>query len=560
MRWVYILVIILLLGAMAVAQEGFPPINQLVHSTHVQRSARYSTYYEGPVCSEDSTTLFVTVAELRQAAKTTNDRELDFEADLLRAHYFFCSRTIHPDIILTELNRTLEKAVKTNSIWLQVRLESMLGFLNCNRLQQYEQGLIHLTHAANLMNDLPSSEYPLKQVCNYHVGFQLFRFGDYTNALVYLKKAAKVKVPEGIKDHSFQIYNTLGLIYRKMNRLADSDSCFQMANQFSKALGNSSWVAITAGNLGENHFLRSQLDEAYPLLQTDAMMAQQLGDWGLASNSLSLMGDIRLQQGNLQAADSLLAVARACAYKSGNYKRLQVLYPRLAKLYAVKGDANLAQMFIDSSLYVNDSLERAGNSFRSARATQKVELERVQQKAEQKENERAKQVLLRNSIILILVLLVVIIALLFNRHRLKIKERQLELESARIQAEQRLDEAIDRLNLLVKEKKEIAEKLAKSGTQQLENAVILTDKDWRDFSETFESVHPGFFQRLDEKLPGLTTAEIRFMVLKRLNFSVKEMAAVLGVSAEAIRQMRYRIKKKLSLGKEDDLGELVQSV
>jgi DNA-directed RNA polymerase specialized sigma24 family protein len=94
----------------------------------------------------------------------------------------------------------------------------------------------------------------------------------------------------------------------------------------------------------------------------------------------------------------------------------------------------------------------------------------------------------------------------------------------------------------------------------LEDSVVLTNKDWRDFSETFESVHPGFFQRLGEKFAELTPAEIRFMILARLQFSVKEMAAVLGVSGEAIRQMRYRIKKKLHCLKDDDLGDLMQTV
>ena len=172
---------------------------------------------------------------------------------------------------------------------------------------------------------------------------------------------------------------------------------------------------------------------------------------------------------------------------------------------------------------------------------------------------------MRNSIIVVLFLLMVIVALLFNRHRLKLRERQLKLEADRSHAEQRLDQAIKRLNALAYEKKKNADKdtnerSLSDGVQQLENAVILTDKDWRDFSETFEGVHPVFFVRLNEKFPGLTSAETRFMVLKRLQFSVKEMSVVLGVSAEAIRQMRYRIKKKLHLGKEDDLGELVRYV
>ncbi len=565
MRIRSILVILVMLASSSFAQDDFPDPLLLVNRSHTQRTVLYADYYTQRVCNDDSVIVFSIVNTLLRVSEEQNDPELTNEAILLRAHYFFCNTVLDAGIILSELDAALRKAEERNSLWLRIRIESMLGFVNCNRLKQYEQGLIHLTRAANLMDDKPSSEYPLKQVCNYHVGFQLLRFEDYNNALVYLNKAAKVDVPKGMKDHRYQLFNALGLIYRKMNRLTASDSCFVMAKRFSEELSDSSWVAITSGNLGENHLLRGELNEAYPLLQLDAMMAQKNLDWGLASNSLALMADIRLKQGNTNAADSLLTLARKFAYRSGNYQRLHVVYPRLAKLYAAKGNALQAQLYIDSSLYVNDSLERATNSMRSARAEQKVQIEQLQAMAEQQNQERTRQIMLRNSIIVVLFLLMVIVALLFNRHRLKLRERQLKLEADRSHAEQRLDQAIKRLNALAYEKKKNADKdtnerSLSDGVQQLENAVILTDKDWRDFSETFEGVHPGFFVRLNEKFPGLTSAETRFMVLKRLQFSVKEMSVVLGVSAEAIRQMRYRIKKKLHLGKEDDLGELVRYV
>jgi tetratricopeptide (TPR) repeat protein len=557
-------------GSSALAQEVFPPINELTHSTHVKRTARYSAYYEYQVCKEDSTTLFGIVAELRHAAKASNDPELDFEADLLRAHYFFCSYSIDSDIILTELSAALKKAEDANCLWLRVRVESMLGLLNCYRLKRYLPGLIHLTHAANLMDDQSSSEYPLKQVCNYHVGYELSRIGDYSNALTYMTKAVNAKVPDSIRGHSFQLwnafrlmhlYNSLGLIHRKMNSLEASDSCFIHANQLAIELSDTSWVAITSGNLGENHFLRGELNEAYPLLLVDATMAQKISDWDLASNALTLMGDIRLKQGAIHSADSLLNMARKYAYRSNDYKRLQVLYPRLAKLYVAKGNADLAQTFIDSSLFVNDSLERATNFLRSARAEQKVQIENLEAIAEEQELGRSYQIMLRNSIIVVLFLLIVIAALLFNRHRLKVHERQLVLVTERIQGQERLDEAIKRLSAFaLHADKNVDEKSLSDGVQLLEDSIILTDKNWRDFSETFESVHPGFFQRLGEKFPGLTPAEIRFMVLTRLQFSVKEMAAVLGVSGEAIRQMRYRIKKKLHCLKDDNLGDLMLTV
>jgi len=65
---------------------------------------------------------------------------------------------------------------------------------------------------------------------------------------------------------------------------------------------------------------------------------------------------------------------------------------------------------------------------------------------------------------------------------------------------------------------------------------------------------------MQEKIPDLSPSEIRFMTLARLNFSNKEMAAALGVTPQAIRVTRHRLRKKLNLPDEQNLEELVQSI
>jgi DNA-binding CsgD family transcriptional regulator len=73
-------------------------------------------------------------------------------------------------------------------------------------------------------------------------------------------------------------------------------------------------------------------------------------------------------------------------------------------------------------------------------------------------------------------------------------------------------------------------------------------------------VHAGFFARLAEKMPGLTPAETRFMALHRLGMNSKEMAAMLGVGAEAIRQVRMRVRRKAGAGEEGDLEKVAREV
>jgi DNA-directed RNA polymerase specialized sigma24 family protein len=50
------------------------------------------------------------------------------------------------------------------------------------------------------------------------------------------------------------------------------------------------------------------------------------------------------------------------------------------------------------------------------------------------------------------------------------------------------------------------------------------------------------------------------MALAKLNLSNKDMAAMLGVSADAMRTIRYRLRKKLYLSEEGDIQELINKI
>jgi DNA-directed RNA polymerase specialized sigma24 family protein len=95
---------------------------------------------------------------------------------------------------------------------------------------------------------------------------------------------------------------------------------------------------------------------------------------------------------------------------------------------------------------------------------------------------------------------------------------------------------------------------------QLRRSAILTDEDWESFRENFDKVHTGFLIRLKAKIPDLSPAETRFLALAKLQLSNKEMAALLGVTADAMRLTRFRLRKKLNLTEDGSLEELVNSI
>ena len=219
-----------------------------------------------------------------------------------------------------------------------------------------------------------------------------------------------------------------------------------------------------------------------------------------------------------------------------------------------------------------------------------VEHEKVMEREKAFAAKKERQLFLRNAIIGFAILIMIISLLLYNRTQLKNRNRQQQLIAEKKLAENELKSASEQLNAFtqsIREKNEFIEKasqviermnselnLTKSkqddlvavpetdgnSLRLLQGSVILTDEDWKNFTGLFEKVHHNFFIRLKEKLPGLSPAETRFLALTRLKLSTKEMANMLGVTVEAIRQIRSRLKKKLNPEGEEGMEELVDKI
>jgi len=89
---------------------------------------------------------------------------------------------------------------------------------------------------------------------------------------------------------------------------------------------------------------------------------------------------------------------------------------------------------------------------------------------------------------------------------------------------------------------------------------IHTDEDWDFFKKAFDEAYPGFFGALRYSYPELTPAELRLSALIKLKLSIKESAAVLGISLESVRKARYRLRKKLMIHEEENLEEFIERV
>lgn len=92
------------------------------------------------------------------------------------------------------------------------------------------------------------------------------------------------------------------------------------------------------------------------------------------------------------------------------------------------------------------------------------------------------------------------------------------------------------------------------------NANTDMDQDWHKFKITFDDVHPGFFDRLQQEYNHLTENDLKISAYLRVSLSSREISRLMSVSLEAVNKSRQRLRKKLNLEPEADLNEFLKSV
>ena len=139
------------------------------------------------------------------------------------------------------------------------------------------------------------------------------------------------------------------------------------------------------------------------------------------------------------------------------------------------------------------------------------------------------------------------------------------LENDKVEMEKRLSEAHEDLstqieylknkNVQIKKLKSEIITVKESSSHYLEeksgklNALLeshlMTESNWHIFKREFEKEHPDFYQMLLFEYKEITDSNMRILLLQKLNFSNTEIAELLGVTTEAIKKSKQRLRKKL---------------
>lgn len=80
---------------------------------------------------------------------------------------------------------------------------------------------------------------------------------------------------------------------------------------------------------------------------------------------------------------------------------------------------------------------------------------------------------------------------------------------------------------------------------------------WNIYQKNFDLIHEHFFRNLKERYPSLTSTDLKFCALLRLNLSTKDIAKFTNISVRGVESARLRLRRKFALAPDQNLVEFL---
>jgi tetratricopeptide (TPR) repeat protein len=579
-----LLALILQVFAAAVQQHEpglFEPLRSIEQSVRIYKAR---DLYKYNLRRTDSASAFRGLAELKSLALELGDKPLECAVFDFQADYFSVNRGFN-GLSLKYYNEAIRTARDYDlPAYAAIHIYKLGTFYNT--FGKYAQANGYFIDALDQFRKIGFDNVPriwtyLLDMSNFY-----YKVGDMATSRELALEALAWNNPED--DQELNITNTLALTSQGLGEEDEALNYFSKALKAAEQRRDSIWIGIVSTNIGSIYFKRKEYDRAQPLLETGYRESARFGDMGIALGSVILLASNHMSKGEMGKAEANLRIADDLVLKVNKVARWVDYYNAKAKWYEFHKDPDKALQAWTMYDAAKDSLRKVNNAAEVERVKWRWEMDKQQTELKRMEATARTELLTRNFIIAVLFLLMIISILIYNRrlvarnHAFDLLSREEALhKSEKERAEEALRHASDSLGFFtdsLRDKNRIIEEF-KSEIQRLHTHVghppdetrltqldqliqshIMTDEAWREFQRLFDRVHYGFIARLRSKFDVITETDIRLLALIKLGLNNREMSNALGVTQEAIKKSRQRLRKKIELPEEESLERIVAGI
>ena len=432
-----------------------------------------------------------------------------------------------------------------------------------------------------------------------NLGNEEWRMGNYQEALKYFTAAYDKVKNTGNEEQMATLLNNLGLVHWRLENNLAAMECYSEAAQLAERLNLQRLLGLTYTNrsliLKEQRNFKEAFDyngKAISIFKKSneprdlAIAYNNEGqiyryshqpDKALAYYNLSLKEcqKINYAEGMATAYQNLSTVytikanpekAFLNAHKSldlslklNSKVRTSEAYRELSKIHDSFGQPDSALYYFKKHYDQEKELMDATQSEKLSRYQANLGIEVKNLRIQNLQNERqiANNRLWFIATGILIMLLISAFFLYRFLSKMRFKKQQLEMELANSRKlieikEQELKTYIIDLSRKSSIIGNLQEDSLATATyeenQEVANLLrqkILTDEDWAKFKVRFNAIYPLFFTRIKDSHITVTEAEVRILVLMRLELNGIDMANILGISPQSVRVCKMRLKKKL---------------
>lgn len=452
------------------------------------------------------------------------------------------------------------------------------------KYRDYQRNVPQLTDAMYLLETMKDEEIIFPGESFQFIGYVMQTLQELKESNYFLNRSNQF-LNENSTAYAANLDN-MGNNYLLLQDYNNAKLHFERAIKTALKIKDYERYAKASGNLGDLYFRQKNYPAAIELLKRDIEFTKNYGGQQNLMYANTQLSKIYLAADQEDEAaktiEEALKIATSKEYfKSTEYEILQMKLKLARKKNNTTEELDVYQRIkdLEADLATMDSEE---NTYKANWEVQKSNYKRQLALTKQ---QISKETLQKNTLMVITVLAIGAGIMLYLFYRRKVRSLQnayeervefFENEKSRYENELRSGEQgiTDQISFIKEKNRQIQqlnaeiERLSKTKSYRLEQSQgklhklleshLMTDENWNNFKEEFYIAYPHIEHELNENYTDISESYLRTIFLQKLGFSNTEISGLLGITVDAVKKSRQRLRRKLD-HRYDEFQELMNS-
>ena len=213
------------------------------------------------------------------------------------------------------------------------------------------------------------------------------------------------------------------------------------------------------------------------------------------------------------------------------------LYRSIGEVYNKTENYKEGKYYLERYVTIKDSIETAQKKEGDFIISELMKAEKEQQENLRKED-------LEKAALIIGIISVLLLILFYYFKKSRDKNKQIIIKSK---------ELLQRKVEIISQKEQETQDLQQKVNESFDEIVQLAKTNSPEFLTRFQEVYPNFIEKLKEISPEISSDDLRFCALLKLNFSTKDIAEYTFVTVRTVQTRKSRLRKKFNIPSDDDI-------